>query len=114
MISFTPTRATLDLGYADDSSSTRTQITLTGLGQPTDLLIFNPDTANIAVVGAGIDELEVDAIVPIGPGTGAGLIVPPNTQIIYHIPQQYTSTLWIAVAGVSATGNVYITPGQAQ
>jgi hypothetical protein len=101
------------LSYADDSTDIREIIPQDGLGIPNALFIFNPDTANVIVVAAGLTEGDVDAVVPTSGINGEGVVVGPNSSVLITIPQARNAagSLFVAVAGVSATGNVYITPG---
>jgi hypothetical protein len=105
---FTPVGASGIIDYADDS----TEVSLENSGA-TAFLVFNPDAANVVVVNIGFTDGEVDAIVPTSDFNGAGLVVAPGQSIVYAVPQkQFASgNIFISVAGESATGNVYITPG---
>lgn len=107
---FTPVGASGVIAYADDS----TAVSIENSGA-TALYIVNPDTANVVVVSAGFTDGEVDAIVPLSDFNGEGVVIGPNSSLIYALPQKQWSTgnIYISVAGVSATGNVYITPGVA-
>lgn len=108
MTQFTPVGASGILTYTDDS----TEVSLENAGA-THLMCFNPDTANVVVVNAGFVDLDVDAIVPTSDFNGAGMVIGPQQTVIYHLPQkQYAAgNIFISVAGESATGNVFITPG---
>lgn len=105
---FTPVGASGILAYADDS----TEVSLENSGA-THLMCFNADAANVVVVNAGFVDGDVDAIVPTSDFNGAGMVIGPQQTVIYHLPQkQYaTGNIFISVAGDSATGNVFITPG---
>lgn len=105
---FTPVGTSIALSYADDSTDTSTIE-----NGATALLVLNPDTANVVVVNVSFNPLDTNAVVPIAGGTeGVGTVVGPNQQIVLHIPQAaYNGTMYVSVAGDSATGNVYITPG---
>jgi hypothetical protein len=105
---FTPVGASGRIAYADDS----TEVSIENSGA-THLLCVNPDSANVVVVNAGFVDGAVDAIVPTSNFNGAGVVIGPMSSIIYHLPQkQYaTGNIFISVAGDSATGNVFITPG---
>ena len=105
---FNPVGATGIVAYADDSSDIR--VSAPGA---TAIMVFNPDTANVVAVGVGMTEGDVDAIVPTSNFNGAGTVVGPNQTIVIQIPQaQYAAgDIYVSVAGDSATGNVFITPG---
>jgi len=108
MTQFTPVGASGILAYAGDS----TEVSIENSGA-THLMCFNADTANVVVVNAGFVDGDVDAIVPTSNFNGAGMVIGPQQTVIFHLPQkQYaTGTIFISVAGDSATGNVFITPG---
>jgi hypothetical protein len=105
---FTPVGASGRLAYSDDS----TEVSIENSGA-THLMCFNADAANVVVVNAGFVDGDVDAIVPTSNFNGAGVVIGPGLTVIYHLPQkQYaTGNVFISVAGDSATGNVFITPG---
>ena len=105
---FTATGASGVLDYADDSTEVSIEVPVA-----THLLVFNPDTANVVVVSVGQTDGDVDAIVPTSDFNGSGVVVAPSSTMIIAVPQsQFVGgTMWISVAGVSGTGNVYITPG---
>lgn len=105
---FTPVGASGIISYVDDS----TEVSLENSGA-TAFLIFNPDAANVVVVNIGFTDGDVDAIVPTSDFNGAGMVIAPGQSIVYSVPQkQYAAgNIFISVAGDSASGNVYITPG---
>jgi hypothetical protein len=105
---FTPVGASGIVSYADDS----TEVSIENSGA-TALLIFNPDAANVVVVNAGFTDGEVDAIVPTTNFNGEGVVIGPQQSIVYALPQKRyaAGNIFISVAGDSAMGNVYITPG---
>lgn len=105
--SFTPSGASIVLTYTDDSTEASTQVT-----GATQFLVVNPDTANVIVVNFGFTDGGTDAVVPTSGANGRGTVIAPASQVVLNVPQAaYNSTVWISVAGDSATGNVYITPG---
>lgn len=111
MSAFYPSGQSMIVAYADDSTDIRLPIDQPA---PTHLCIVNPDAANVVVVNAGFTEGDVDAIVPTSGQNGAGLVVGPNSTAFFALASTRGSesgNLYIAVAGASATGNVYITPG---
>ena len=110
-VAFNPTGGSLVVAYADDSTDISVPVTQPA---PTHLAVVNADTANVIVVNAGFDDFEVDAIVPTSGQNGQGLVVGPLDTAYFALASTRASesgNLYISVAGVSATGNVYITPG---
>ena len=105
---FTPVGTSFALAYADDSTDASTVE-----NGATALLVYNPDTANVVVVNVSFNSLDTNAVVPVSGGAaGQGTVVGPQQQLVLNIPQAaYNGTMYVAVAGVSGTGNVYITPG---
>lgn len=104
---FTPVGISGVLAYADDSTDASTQI-----AGASALLVFNGDAANVVVVSVGFTDGTTDAVVPTSGFNGQGTVVGPRQQLILSIPQAvYNNPMWVSVAGVSGTGNVYITPG---
>jgi hypothetical protein len=100
------------IAYADDSTDTATELTPGSYGIPNSLLIFNPDTANVVTVNYGFDQYDHNSVVPTSGFNGQGVVVGPNATVQVRVNNTYqTSSLWISVAGVTGTGNVYITPG---
>lgn len=105
---FAPSGKSFALAYSDDSTETSTVE-----GGATGILVFNADTANVVVFNVGFTDGDTDAIVPISGGTeGRGTVIGPNSTVLLNIPQcAYTSTMYVSVAGVSGTGNVYFSTG---
>lgn len=104
---FTPSGRSVVLTYADDSTETSTEV-----AGATQFLVYNPDAANVVVVSVGFTNGDTDAVVPTSGANGRGTVVGAGQQVVLNIPQAaYSATVWISVAGVSGTGNVYITPG---
>lgn len=96
------------LTYADDSTDTSTAV-----GNASAFYVFNADAANVVVFNAGYSNGDVDAVVPTSGANGKGIVIGPQQQILVGLPgAQYTAgQVWLSVAGVSGTGNVYVTPG---
>jgi hypothetical protein len=104
---FTPSGRSVVLAYADDSTEV-SELT----GGAVAWLVVNPDTANVVVVSFGFTNGDTDAIVPTLGDNGRGTVVGAGQQIVLSVPQcAYSSTVYVSVAGVSGTGNVYLTPG---
>ena len=105
---FTPTGNSIVLAYADDS--TDTGIAIRGA---TAFSIYNADAANVVVFNTSANADDINAVVPTSGQNGQGVVVGPRQQITIGLgwPQFSPDNVYIAVAGVSGTGNVYITPG---
>lgn len=107
MTTFAPTGKSIVLSYADDSTETSVLE-----GGAVKFLVVNPDTANVVVVNFGFTDGDVDAVVPTNNDNGRGTVIAPASQIVLSVPQcAYAAQVYVSVAGDSATGNVYITPG---
>lgn len=105
---FTPVGRSIILAYADDSTETSTEV-----AGASAFLVYNPDTANVVVFNTGFTNGDTDAVVPTSGANGYGVVIGPQQQVVVAVPgAQYTAgSVFISVAGVSGTGNVYITPG---
>ena len=107
MTTFAPSGSSTVLTYADDSTEVSTLA-----GGAIKFLVVNPDTANVVVVNFGFADGDVDAIVPTNGSNGRGTVIAPSSQVILSVPQcAYAAQVFVSVAGVSGTGNVYLTPG---
>jgi hypothetical protein len=107
MTTFAPTGKSIVLAYSDDSTETSTLE-----GGAIKFLVVNPDAANVIAVNFGFVDGDVDAIVPTNNDNGRGTVIGPASQLIIDVPQcAYAAQVYCSVAGVSGTGNVYITPG---
>jgi hypothetical protein len=105
---FTPVGRSIVLTYADDSTDTSTEVKCA-----TAFSVFNADTANVVVFSTGASNGDTDAVVPTSGANGRGIVIGPQQQILVGYPASQFSngSVFISVAGVSGTGNVYITPG---
>lgn len=105
---FTPSGDSIILAYTDDS--TDTGIAIRGA---TAFMVYNPDTANVIVFNTSTADDNINAVVPTSNQNGQGVVIGPGQQVIVGLgwPQFSPADVYIAVAGVSGTGNVYITPG---
>ena len=108
---FAPSGKSYALAYADDSTETSTVE-----GGATAILVYNNDAANVVVFNVGFTDGDTDAVVPIsGVTNGKGTVVGPRSTVLLNIPQcAYTDTMYVSVAGVSGTGNVYFSTGAFQ
>ena len=113
MIPFIPQGKSMVIAYADDSTDTALAYDTGAYGVPNTLLILNPDAANVVVVNYSFNTLDHNAVVPYaGAANGTGVVVGPRLQVQIAIDSRYqTGTLYISAAGISGTGNVYVTPG---
>ena len=104
---FTPSGASVVLAYADDS----TEVSSLEGGAVT-WLVVNPDTANVVVVSFGFTDGTTDAVVPTAGDNGQGTVIGAGQQVVLNVPQcAHADTVYVSVAGVSPTGNVFLTPG---
>lgn len=110
---FTPVGSSIVAAYADDSTDTAVTIEPGSAGLPNVLYCFNPDTANVVVVNATFDALDHNAIVPTSGANGLGVVIGPGATAMIRLPQvpYIQGNVYVSVAGSSATGNVFITPG---
>ena len=110
-VAFNPTGPSAVIAYADDS----TEVSLAfDQPAPTHLCVVNADSANVIVVNAGFTDGDVNAVVPTSNQNGQGLVVGPLDTAFFALASTRGSesgNLFVSVAGVSLTGNVYITPG---
>ena len=104
---FAPSGSSTVLAYADDSTDVSTLS-----GGAIKFLVVNPDAANVVVINFGFTDNDVDAIVPTSGSNGRGTVIGPRSQVVLDVPQcAYAAQVYVSVAGVSGTGNVYLTPG---
>ena len=112
-VPFTPVGASIIAAYADDSTDTAITIAPGSAGLPNVLLVVNPDTANVVAVNYSFDALDHNASIPTSGANGIGVVVGPASSAMIRIPQTpyIQGNIYVSVAGDSATGNVFITPG---
>ena len=100
------------IAYADDSTDTSIVLGPGSTGLPNALYIVNPDAANVVVVNTGLTDGDTDAIVPTSDFNGRGVVVGPQGAVLIRLESTYVQgNIYVSAAGVSGTGNVYITPG---
>jgi hypothetical protein len=105
--SFTPSGNSVVLAYADDSTEVSELA-----GGAVNWLVVNPDAANVVVVNFGFTDGDTDAVVPTSGANGKGTVIGPGQQVVLNVPQcAYATQVYVSVAGVTATGNVFLTPG---
>lgn len=108
---FAPRGISYKISYADDS--TDASLTVPAAQAVT---VFNADSANVVVVNFGFNsDGDTDAVVPVVGTPGKGTVIGPLEQITMALPAAgYVPTMFISVAGVSGTGNVFISTGSFQ
>ena len=112
MSAFQPSGRSMKLAYADDSTDYSMAIDQPA---PTHLCVVNIDAANVVAFNAGFTDGDVDAIIPTSGQNGAGLIIGAGETLFFALDTTRASesgNLFVSIAGVSPTGNVYVTPGQ--
>lgn len=107
---FTPIGVCGVIAYADDS--TETSISAQGANA---LLVTNPDQGNVIAVNIGWSDADVEAVVPTSDFNGRGTIVNAGWSELIEFPSAALNmsgaNIWISVAGVSPTGNVFVSLG---
>jgi hypothetical protein len=105
---FTPVGRSIVLTYADDSTEVSTSV-----AGASAFSVFNADAANVVVFSVGATDGNTDAVVPTSGANGKGMVIGPQQQVLVGcgFAQFASGNVYISVAGVSGSGNVYITPG---
>jgi hypothetical protein len=112
MIPFIPQGNSMVIAYADDSTDTSITFNTNQYGMPNSLLAVNKDAANVVVVSYSFNALDTNASVPTSGANGIGVVIGPMSSVQLKIDSTYrTGNLYISAAGVTGTGNVYVTPG---
>jgi hypothetical protein len=108
---FAPTGISYIVAYADDSTDLSLEVPAAQA-----VSVFNPDAANVVVVNFGFDsDGNTNASIPLAGDPGLGTVIGPGQQLTFSLPQAgYVTPMYISVAGVSATGNVYVSTGSFQ
>lgn len=107
---FAPSGKSYIIAYADDSTDSSLEVPAAQA-----VSVFNPDAANVVVVNFSFVDTDTNASVPLAGDPGQGTVIGPRQQITLSIPQAgYVTPMFISVAGVSATGNVYVSTGSFQ
>jgi len=112
-VPFTPVGPSIIAPYADDSTDTAITIQPGSAGLPNVLYCVNVDTANVVVVNTSFDALDTNATIPTSGANGLGVVIGPSSTAMIRVPgvAYIQGNLYVSVAGDSATGNVFITPG---
>ena len=113
MTPFLPQGPSVKIAYADDSTDTSVTLTTGAFGMPNCLLVVNPDGANVVAFNYSFDSLDTNASVPTSGANGRGVIILPGGVAMIRVAgvEYNPGNLYVSVAGDSATGNVFITPG---
>jgi hypothetical protein len=107
---FAPQGRSYIIAYADDSTDTSLEVPAAQA-----VSVFNPDAANVVAVNFSFVETDTNASIPLAGDPGLGTVIGPGQQLTFSIPQAgYVTPMYISVAGVSATGNVYVSTGSFQ
>lgn len=111
-VPFIPVNRSAIIAYADDSTDTAVTFVPVSGSNPNMLYVFNPDTANVVAVNYSFDINDTNASIPTSGANGVGVIVGPNSAVQIRLDSTYQGgNLYVSVAGDSATGNVFVTPG---
>jgi hypothetical protein len=111
-IPFIPVNSSAVIAYADDSTDTAVTFDPTSGSNPNCLYVVNPDTANVVVVNYSFTANDTNAVVPTSGADGLGVVVGAGSSVLIRIDSTYQGgPLYVSGAGVSATGNIFVTPG---
>ena len=112
-VPFTPLGPSIIAPYTDDSTDTSITIVPGSYGLPNVLYCVNPDVANVVAVNTTFDALDTNASIPTSGANGIGIVIGAASTAMIFLPQvsHAQGNLYVSVAGDSATGNVFITPG---
>ncbi len=112
MPAFIPQGPSAVIAYADDSTDTSITLNTSEYGVPNCLYVVNPDPANVVAFNYSFDSLNTNASVPTSGADGVGTIIGPFGFALISIDSKYrTGNLYLSAAGISGTGNVFVTPG---
>lgn len=112
MVPFIPQGPSAVIAYADDSTDTSITLAPGSTGVPNVLYCVNPDTANVVVVNYSFNSLDTNAVVPTSGANGTGVVIGAASAVLIRVDSAYQSgNLYVSAAGVSGTGNVYVSPG---
>jgi hypothetical protein len=114
---FRPTGASTLVPFTDGSSISSAEIPYRDSSLATAVMFYNADAANAVCVNASYDN-SVQARFPVSGTDGVGVVCPPGENVIVLVgpgPIPGTATweggIWLNAEGISASGNVYATPG---
>lgn len=112
MIPFIPQGKSAKIAYTANTTTTKTTFATTGVGMPNCLYIVNIDTANVVVVNYSFSSATLTTTVPTSGQNGLGIVVGANQSVQIRLDSTYQAgPLYVGVAGISGSGNVYVTPG---
>ena len=111
-IPFIPQGNSAVVAYSGDSTDTHITLYPGNYGVPNCLYVVNNDAANVVAVNFSFDVDNTDAAVPLTAADGIGVVVGSRNAVLIAIPSTYQAgPLYVSAAGISGTGNVYVTPG---
>jgi hypothetical protein len=112
MIPFIPQGSSAVVAYADDSTDTHITLNPGSFGVPNCLYVVNNDAANVVVVNYSFVETDTNAVVPTSGANGVGVVIGSKSAVQIRIDSTYQGgPLYVSAAGVSGSGNVYVSPG---
>jgi hypothetical protein len=112
MTPFIPQGPSAIIAYADDSTDTSITLSTGEYGVPNCLFVVNPDSANVVAFNYSFDSLDTNASVPTSGANGVGTIIGPFGYAMIRIDSAYrTGPIYLSAAGITGTGNVFVTPG---
>jgi hypothetical protein len=114
---FRPTGPSTLVPFTDGSSISSASFAYADTSLATAVMFYNADTANAVCVNASYDN-SVQARFPIGGTDGVGIVCPAGQNVVVIVgPGPVPGTtgwdggLFLNAEGISASGNVYATPG---
>jgi hypothetical protein len=117
MPAFRPTGASTLVPFTDGSSISSASFAYAESSLATAVMFYNADAANAVCVNASYDN-SVQARFPISGTDGVGIVCPAGQNVVVIVgPGPVPGTtgwdggLFLNAEGISASGNVYATPG---
>jgi hypothetical protein len=114
---FRPTGASQLVPFTDGSSISSAEISYADASLATAVMFFNADAANAVCVNASYSN-SVEARFPTALTPGQGVVCPAGQNVVVILgPGPVPGTtgweggIFLNAEGISATGNVYATPG---
>jgi hypothetical protein len=112
MIPFIPQGNSAKIAYSANTTTTSTTFAFGSYGVPNCLYIVNPDTANVVTLNYSWTSNTFPTTVPSSGTNGAGIVVGSGDSVQIRLDSTYkTGNLYVGVAGISGSGNVFVTPG---
>jgi hypothetical protein len=117
MPAFRPTGASTLVPFTDGSSISSASFAYAESSLANAVMFYNADVANAVCVNASYDN-SVQARFPVGGTDGVGIVCPPGENVVVIVgPGPIPGTagwdggLFLNAEGISASGNVFATPG---